>query len=125
MLPREMFVASVPNTVTFEAFPELQRKVFDLLSLSTAQADTSDKLAAVLCCLPEAVVPENLAYEHTFRVVISQFLDRYNFDLGTVKRSCVHFVEPDGRIIPFDTYNTFYRPGAAGAAALRRGRGES
>jgi uncharacterized radical SAM superfamily Fe-S cluster-containing enzyme len=123
MLPREMFVAAAPNTVTFEAFPDLQRAVFDLLSLSTAQADTSDKLAGLLCCLPEAVVPANLAYEHTFRVVISQFLDRYNFDLGTVKRSCVHFVEPDGRIIPFDTYNTFYRPGAEGAGALARGRG--
>jgi hypothetical protein len=53
-------------------------------------------------------------------VVISQFLDRFNFDLGTVKRSCVHIVEPHGRIIPFDTYNTFYRPGAAGAGALAR-----
>lgn len=123
MLPRELFVAATPNTVTFEAYPELQRKVFDLLSLSTAQADTSDKLSALLCCLPEASVPENLAYQHTFRVVISQFLDRYNFDLGTVKRSCVHFVESDGRIIPFDTYNTFYRPGAEGAAALARGQG--
>jgi uncharacterized radical SAM superfamily Fe-S cluster-containing enzyme len=67
-------------------------------------------------------VPQDLGYEHTFRVVISQFLDRYNFDLGTVKRSCVHFVEPDGRIIPFDTYNTFYRPGAEGAGALKRGQ---
>jgi uncharacterized radical SAM superfamily Fe-S cluster-containing enzyme len=55
-------------------------------------------------------------------VVVSQFLDRFNFDLGTVKRSCVHFVQPDGRIIPFDTYNTFYRPGATGAAVLERGR---
>ncbi|HEY2179627.1 MAG TPA: radical SAM protein, partial [Caulobacteraceae bacterium] len=123
LLPREMFVAAAPNTVTFEAYPELRRKVFDLLSLSTAQADASDKLAALLCCLPQAVVPESLAYENTFRVVISQFLDRFNFDLGTVKRSCVHFVEPDGAIIPFDTYNTFYRPGAAGAEALRRGQG--
>ena len=122
LLPREAFVAAAPNTVTFEAFPELQKAVFDLLSLSTAQADTTDKLAGLLCCLPEAVVPEELAYEHTFRVVISQFLDRYNFDLGTVKRSCVHFVEPDGRIIPFDTYNTFYRPGAEGASALAAGR---
>ncbi|HXV01158.1 MAG TPA: radical SAM protein [Caulobacteraceae bacterium] len=124
LLPREVFVAAAPNTVTFEAYPDLQRKVFDLFSLSTAQADTSDKLAALLCCLPEAAVPQNLAYEHTFRVVVSQFLDRFNFDLGTVKRSCVHFVEPDGRIIPFDTYNTFYRPGAAGADALRRGKAE-
>lgn len=124
MLPRELLVAAAPNTVTFEAYPELQRRVFDLLSLSTAQTDTSDKLASLLCCLPEAAVPQNLGYEHTFRVVISQFLDRFNFDLGTVKRSCVHFVEPDGRIIPFDTYNTFYRPGTPGNGALKRGRGE-
>lgn len=124
MLPRDLFVAAAPNTVTFEAFPELRRGIFDLLSLATAQADTHEKLASLLCCLPEAAVPQNLTYENTFRVVISQFLDRYNFDLGTVKRSCVHFVEPDGRIIPFDTYNTFYRPGAPGAEALRRGRGE-
>jgi uncharacterized radical SAM superfamily Fe-S cluster-containing enzyme len=123
LLPRDLFVAAAPNTVTFEAFPELRAAVINLLSLSTAQADTTEKLAGLLCCLPEAVVPDNLAYEHTFRVVISQFLDRYNFDLGTVKRSCVHFVEPDGRIIPFDTYNTFYRPGAAGNGALARGWG--
>ena len=125
LLPRELFVAAAPNTVAFEAYPELQAQVFNLLSLSTAQADTSDKLAALLCCLPEAAVPPGLGYEHTFRVVISQFLDRFNFDLGTVKRSCVHFVEPDGRIIPFDTYNTFYRPGAAGARALARGQGRA
>ena len=123
LLPRELFVAAAPNTVTFEAYPALREAVFDLLSLSTAQADTTDKLAGLLCCLPEAVVPEEVAYENTFRVVISQFLDRFNFDLGTVKRSCVHFVQPDGRIIPFDTYNTFYRPGAAGAEALARGQG--
>jgi len=123
LLPRDLFLAAAPNTVTFEAFPELRAAVMNLLSLSTAQADTAEKLAGLLCCLPDAVVPDNLAYEHTFRVVISQFLDRYNFDLGTVKRSCVHIVQPDGRIIPFDTYNTFYRPGAAGNGALARGQG--
>lgn len=122
MLPRDMFVAATPNTVTFEAFPELRATIFNLLSLSTAQGDTSDKLASFLCCLPEAKVPPALGYADTFRVVISQFLDRYNFDLGTVKRSCVHFVEPGGRIIPFDTFNTFYRQGAAGNAALDAGR---
>ena len=61
MLPRELFVAEVPNTVTFEAYPELRAAVFNLLSLSTAQADTSDKLAGLLCCLPEAVVPDEVA----------------------------------------------------------------
>ena len=125
MLPRELFVAAAPNTVTFEGYPELRRRVFDLMSLSTAQSDTSERLASLLCCLPEAAVPDDIRYEHTFRVVTSQFLDRFNFDLGSVKRSCVHFVEPDGRIIPFDTYNTFYRPGAAGAAALNKARGQT
>jgi hypothetical protein len=123
LLPRELFVSAAPNTASFEAYPELRRRIFELLSLSTAQGDTSEKLANLLCCLPEAAVPAELAYAHTFRVVVSQFLDRFNFDLGTVKRSCVHFVEPDGRIIPFDTFNTFYRPGAAGAEALHRGQG--
>ena len=122
LLPRELFVAAAPNTVTFESHPELHRRVFDLLSLSTAQADTTDKLASLLCCLPDAAVPADIGYAQTFRVVISQFLDRFNFDLGTVKRSCVHFIEPPGRIIPFDTYNTFYRPGAFGAGVLREGR---
>lgn len=120
MIPRDVLVEAAPNTVTFEAFPELRRRMFDLLSLSTAAGDTSDKLAAVLCCLPEAAVPQDLSYEHTFRVVIVQFMDRFNFDLGGVKRSCVHFVEPDGKIYPFDTFNTFYREGAAGQAARLR-----
>jgi 7,8-dihydro-6-hydroxymethylpterin dimethyltransferase len=122
LLPRETLLEAAPNTVAFEAFPELQARIFDLLSLSTVQGDTPGKLASLLCCLPEAAVPQGLGYEHTFRVVVSQFLDRFNFDLGTVKRSCVHFVQDDGRIIPFDTYNTFYRPGAPGAAALREAR---
>ena len=120
LFPREMFVAELPNTVTFEAFPELRDRIFNLLSLSTSQADTTEKLADLLCCLPQAVVPEAVAYENTFRVVVSQFLDRFNFDIGTVKRSCVHFVEPDGKIYPFDTFNTFYRPGAEGAETHRR-----
>ncbi len=40
-----------------------------------------------------------------------QFLDRFNFCVGNVKRSCIHFVTPSGAIIPFDTYNLFYRNG--------------
>jgi hypothetical protein len=93
-----------------------------LFSLATAQCNTEEKLAGLLCCLPQAIVPANLSYAHSFRVVILQFLDRHNFDLATVKRSCVHFVTPEGRIYPFDTYNTFYREGAEGAEVVRRHR---
>ena len=121
LLPREL-ILSGPNTISYEAYPELRARILDLLSLATAQANTEDKLAALLCCLPQAMVPADLSYANSFRVVILQFLDRYNFDLGTVKRSCVHFVTEEGQIIPFDTYNTFYRKGAEGAGVLARRR---
>jgi hypothetical protein len=32
-----------------------------------------------------------------------------------VKKTCIHIVHPDGRIIPFDTYNLFYRDGKEAA----------
>ena len=122
LLPREV-ILNGPNTISYEANPKLRAALYDLLSLATAQANTEDKLAGLLCCLPQAVVPAGLGYASSFRVVILQFLDRYNFDLATVKRSCVHFVTASGQIIPFDTYNTFYRDGAEGAAVLARARG--
>lgn len=121
LLPRDLIING-PNTISYEAYPELQKAVTDLLSLATSQANTEEKLAGLLCCLPQAFVPETLGYANSFRVVILQFLDRFNFDLATVKRSCVHFVTPDKQIIPFDTYNTFYRPGAEGAAVVKRAR---
>jgi uncharacterized radical SAM superfamily Fe-S cluster-containing enzyme len=62
----------------------------------------------------------------TFRILsywIVQFMDRFNFCVGGVKQSCIHFVTPHGQMIPFDTYNLFYRndridgiPAAAGTA---------
>jgi uncharacterized radical SAM superfamily Fe-S cluster-containing enzyme len=121
LLPRELILQG-PNTISYEAYPSLRQGILDLLSLATTQCNTEEKLAGVLCCLPQAMVPADLSYANSFRVVILQFLDRYNFDLATVKRSCVHFVTPDGQIIPFDTYNSFYRPSAEGAAVLARAR---
>lgn len=123
LLPRALLLQG-PNAVSYEAYPKLRQAVIDLLSLATTQCNSSEKLAGVLCCLPQAIVPAELSYANSFRVVIMQFLDRYNFDLATVKRSCVHFVTPTGQIIPFDTYNSFYRPGAEGAGILAKARGQ-
>ena len=121
LLPREVLLSG-PNTISYEAYPELRERIVDLLSLATASANTEEKLAGLLCCLPQAMVPQELSYANSFRVVILQFLDRWNFDLGTVKRSCVHFVTGDGQIVPFDTYNTFYREGAEGRDVVARHR---
>jgi len=54
-------------------------------------------------------VPAELGYGNLFRVVIMQFIDAHAFDVRSVKKTCVHIVHPDGRLIPFDTFNMFYR----------------
>jgi len=78
-------------------------------------------LADLLCCLPQVQAPTDLGYRNVFRVLIMQFIDAQGFDLRAVKKSCVHIVQPDGRIIPFDTFNLFYRDDKAVALArLRR-----
>jgi uncharacterized radical SAM superfamily Fe-S cluster-containing enzyme len=118
LMPREEIVAAAPNTISFERDPALKKRVFDLLSLSTNEANGEERLSSLFCCLPGIEAPASLSYKDTFKVAVIQFLDRYNFDLGTVKRSCIHFATPDGRMIPFDTYNSFYRPGAPGRAKL-------
>ncbi|MGA2042008.1 MAG: radical SAM protein [Roseiarcus sp.] len=107
----EDLLSEMPNTVSFEKYPELRKRVFDLFSLSTGPETAADRVAALLCCLPSAPVPEGLTYDNIFRVTVIEFLDAHNFCLANVKRSCVHFVTPVGQIIPFDTYNLFYRNG--------------
>ena len=99
--PKEELIAAVPNAVTFEKYPELHRRVFEFFSLATTQANTVERLDALLCCLPQIPVPGGLSYENVFRVVVSEFLDAHNFCVGRVKRSCVHFLTPAGQIIPF------------------------
>jgi uncharacterized radical SAM superfamily Fe-S cluster-containing enzyme len=34
------------------------------------------------------------------------FMDNYNYDLSRVQRCCIHYATPDGRMIPFCTYNS-------------------
>ena len=49
-----------------------------------------------------------IKYEDLFRVSIVSFLDKYNFCIKSVKRSCIHFVTETGEIIPLDTYYLLY-----------------
>jgi uncharacterized radical SAM superfamily Fe-S cluster-containing enzyme len=110
LFPQEVLVQQVPNAVTFEGQPAMRKLLVELLSLSCAGQQSANVLQEVLCCLPLVEVPAALGYDKVFRVTIVSFLDRFNFCLAGVKRSCIHFVTPD-RIIPFDTYNMFHRPG--------------
>ncbi len=111
--PRELLVEALPNAITFEKYPDLHKHVLNFFSLATVECNNEKKLAELLCCLPEVPLPAGLGYEDTFRVVIVEFMDAHNFCLARVKRSCIHFVTPEGSIIPFETHNLFYRDAAA------------
>jgi len=108
------FVKMMPNSVLYEQNEELKRKTFELFSTSHSPQSAANAFKQLLCCLPMIPVPEGINYDNVFRVMIVQFLDPFNFDVRSVKRSCIHIVHPDGRIIPFDTFNMFYRQGSAG-----------
>jgi 7,8-dihydro-6-hydroxymethylpterin dimethyltransferase len=110
----QSYVDMMPNSVLYEQNAELKNRIFDLFSTSHSPQSSAASLKQLLCCLPMLPVPEGISYENIFRILIVQFLDPFNFDVRSVKRSCIHIVHPDGRVIPFDTYNLFYREGSAG-----------
>ena len=60
--------------------------------------------------------PEGLGYDNVFRVLIVQFMDAYSLDVRALKKSCIHFAQPDGKMIPFESYNLLYRSGERLAA---------
>ncbi len=111
--PKDMLVQALPNAITFEKYPELHKEILNFFSLATVECNNPERLDALLCCLPQIPVPEGMGYENVFRIAIVEFLDAHNFCISRVKRSCVHFVTPNGQIIPFDTYNLLYRDSAA------------
>ncbi|MBL8638645.1 MAG: radical SAM protein, partial [Alphaproteobacteria bacterium] len=125
LIPKADLVAEVPNAIAFEKNKELRQKVIDLFSLSSGAFNTAQRMQALLCCLPEVPVLKDLSYENIFRITIIQFLDKYNFCVGNVKRSCIHFVTPEGQIIPFDTYNLLYRNGQVNTLRLKHKQGGS
>jgi uncharacterized radical SAM superfamily Fe-S cluster-containing enzyme len=112
LIPKEVWIDSAPNAIAFEKYPELKQSIYDLFSLSSTEWNQAERLGALLCCIPTFPVPDSLSYDNIFRIVIVEFMDKYNFDIGAVKRSCIHFVTTRGKIIPFETYNLFYRDGS-------------
>jgi len=99
LVDKEFLVDGLRNTIIFE-------RLFSTALGSDAQPQM---LRDLLCCLPQASVPESIGYDRIFRLLILEFIDAQSFDLRSVKKSCIHIAHPDGRLIPFDTYNLFYR----------------
>ncbi|KAF0183300.1 MAG: radical sam domain-containing protein [Hyphomonadaceae bacterium] len=105
------------NTINFETLPEIQSKLFELFATNNSPQDCTEKIAEIMCCLPKIEVAQ-LDYSNLFRIIVMKFYDAYDFDVRGVKKSCVHIVHKDGRIIPFDTMNLFYRDAAIEAKLM-------
>jgi uncharacterized radical SAM superfamily Fe-S cluster-containing enzyme len=108
-LDPKVLLAGEGNTIVYERNKPIRDHIFK--AFSTAHSPVSGALALkhLLCCLPEIEVPGELGYNNLFRIIIMKFMDAWDLDVRSVKKTCVHIVHPDGRIIPFDTFNLFYR----------------
>jgi uncharacterized radical SAM superfamily Fe-S cluster-containing enzyme len=109
MVDPQLLLHGEGNTIMYEQNKPLRELLFKLFSTGASPAGSATSLRQLLCCLPLVDAPPHVTYDNIFRVIIMQFLDPHNFDVRSVKKTCVHIVHPDGRIIPFDTYNLFYR----------------
>jgi 7,8-dihydro-6-hydroxymethylpterin dimethyltransferase len=109
MIPPEILINGAANTILYEQENVVRDNLFKLFATNHSPRSGAGSLRELLCCLPKIFVPDSISYENVFRVIIMQFIDAHSFDVRSVKKTCVHLVHPDGRLIPFDTYNLFYR----------------
>ena len=99
------------NTIVFERDPDLKAQVFKLFSTNHSPESQANCLSELMCCLPQIAAPAELGYRDVFRVLVVQFMDALSLDIRALKKSCIHMARPDGRLVPFESYNLFYRDG--------------
>ena len=96
------------NTIVYEQDEALHEQMIKIFSTGISVDRVEANFKELLCCLPQIYAP-GLTYDNLFRIIIMRFIDAYDFDVRAIKKSCVHIVHKDGRIIPFETMNLFYR----------------
>jgi len=108
MIDPEDLLQNSGNTIVYEQDERLKKHLLKVFSTANSVEQTTETFNSILCCLPSVNAPE-LGYQNLFRIIIMQFIDPYNFDVRSIKKSCVHIVSKEGKIIPFETMNIFYR----------------
>jgi hypothetical protein len=120
MIEPDVLINGGRNTIVYEQDPAvrasieqnpgIRNQIFKLFSTNHSPQSQATTLRELLCCLPQVLAPRSLGYQNLFRILIVQFIDAQSFDLRSIRKTCVHIAHPDGkRLIPFDTYNLFYR----------------
>lgn len=106
--PADLLNNQSKNTIVYEQDEGLKLQLIDIFSTGISVDNVKPKVNQLLCCLPEVIAPD-LGYDNLFRIIIMNFMDAHDFDVRAVKKSCVHIVNKDLKIIPFETMNLFYR----------------
>ena len=112
LTPEKLIMLGSRSTVAFQQDPELLKALYKVFTTSNTPEKTENGFKKIFCCFPGVSVflkGRELAYDNTFRVTGVRFMDAYDLDINEVKRSCVHIMTEQGRAIPFDTMNIFYR----------------
>jgi uncharacterized radical SAM superfamily Fe-S cluster-containing enzyme len=114
-LDPQTLVEGSGNTIVIEKDENLKKtareQIFKLFATNHSPESQASCLSELMCCLPLIQAPEQLNYDNVFRVLIVQFMDAHSLDIRALKKSCIHFATPDGQLIPFESYNLFYRDG--------------
>ncbi len=103
-----MLLNNSRNTIVYEQDTALHEQLINIFSTGISVDRAEENMKQLLCCLPQVHAP-GLTYDNLFRIIVMRFIDAYDFDVRAIKKSCVHIVHKDGRIIPFETMNLFYR----------------
>lgn len=106
--PADLLSNQSKNTIVYEQDEGLKMQLIDIFSTGISVDKVQPKVNQLLCCLPEVIAPD-FGYDNLFRIIITNFMDAHDFDVRAVKKSCVHIVNKDLQIIPFETMNLFYR----------------
>ncbi len=108
MIDPDILLNSSKNTIVYEQDAMLREHMLQIFTTSKSTDKVSETLHHLMCCLPDISAP-GLSYDNLFRIIIMNFMDAYDFDVRAIKKSCVHIVSDDGKMIPFETMNLFYR----------------
>ena len=112
MIEPDVLINGGRNTIIYEQDEAVRQHIFKLFATNHSPKSQAATLRELLCCLPQVLAPKSLGYDNLFRILIVQFIDAQTFDLRSIKKTCIHIAHPDAkRLIPFDTYNMFYRDG--------------
>ncbi|MBS1617790.1 MAG: radical SAM protein [Bacteroidetes bacterium] len=119
MIDPDILLNASRNTIVYEQDQQLREHMLQVFTTGRSTDSVRETLHHLMCCLPEISAP-GLSYDNLFRIIIMNFMDAYDFDVRAIKKSCVHIVSDDGRMIPFETMNLFYRPEHADKLATIR-----